>query len=115
MASVYDIITSRIMEKLQQGVVPWQKPWSGGAPKNLLSGKLYRGVNVFLLTAQEHASPYWLTFVQAQELGGHVRRGEKGTLIVFWKRHEAEPQEEEAEEPSPSERKTLLRYYYVFN
>ncbi len=115
MASVYELITSRIMEKLAQGVIPWQRPWSGGAPKNLLSGKPYRGINVFLLTAQGYASPYWLTFVQAQELGAHVRRGEKGTLIVFWKRHEAEPQEEEAEEPSPSERKPLLRYYYVFN
>ena len=52
---------------------------------NLVSGKAYRGVNVFLLHAVSYASPFWLTFKQAQTLGGSVRKGEKACPVVFWK------------------------------
>src|SRR4051794_40392168 len=86
MASVYDIITARIVEQLERGTVPWRKPWHGpdGAPKNAISGKSYRGINVLLLSCADYENPAWLTFKQAQELGGHVRKGEKGLPIVYW-------------------------------
>ena len=63
--TVYEVITTRIVEMLQQGTVPWRKPWnaSAGEPRNLVSGKGYRGVNVFLLSAMPFASPYWLTYL----------------------------------------------------
>ena len=66
--TVNDLITERIMAMLEQGAAPWQKPWRVAAemPRNLVSGKAYRGVNVFLLHAMQYASPYWLTFKQAQ-------------------------------------------------
>ena len=55
--NVYEIVTERILEKLEQGTVPWHKPWSGGGcPKNLVSGKAYRGVNVWLLGCQDYSS-----------------------------------------------------------
>ena len=55
----YNIITERIIEKLEAGTIPWHKPWrSIGAPRNLVSKKLYRGVNVWLLTVQGYTSPY---------------------------------------------------------
>lgn len=67
--SVYEIITNRIMEQLEQGTIPWQKPWNhtAGIPRNLMSQKEYRGINVWLLGAAGYASPYWLTYKQAQE------------------------------------------------
>ncbi len=59
---VYSIITERIIEKLEAGCVPWHKPWGSiGAPRNLVSKKLYRGINVWLLTVQGYTSPYWAT------------------------------------------------------
>ena len=58
--SVYEIITERILDKLEQGTVPWHKPWSaGGSPQNLITGRAYRGVNIFLLGCQGFASPFW--------------------------------------------------------
>jgi antirestriction protein ArdC len=84
-ASVYEIITERILEKLSAGIVPWRQPWSTSTPKNLVSGKPYRGVNVFLLGSQGYSSPYWCSYKQALAKGGQVRKGEKGTPIIFWK------------------------------
>jgi antirestriction protein ArdC len=81
---VYQVITDRIIGLLEKGVVPWQKPWQGGEqmPRNLVSGHEYRGVNVFLLHAVNYTSPYWLTFNQARELGGHVKKGERSCPVV---------------------------------
>ena len=85
--TVYEVITTRIVELLQQGTIPWRKPWSLGAsePRNLVSGKGYRGVNVFLLSTMPFVSPYWLTYRQATERGGSVRKGSKGCPVVFWR------------------------------
>lgn len=88
----YDRITERIIELLEQGTVPWHKPWKAKTawPRNLLTKKPYRGVNVFLLVSMSYESPFWLTFHQAQELGGSIRKGEKACPVVFWKRLEIE-------------------------
>jgi antirestriction protein ArdC len=75
---VYSIITERIIEKLEAGTVPWHEPWrSIGAPRNLMSKKFCRGVNIWLLTVQDYTSPYWTTMRQINELGGQVRKGER--------------------------------------
>jgi antirestriction protein ArdC len=114
MASVYEIITDRICGMLEQGIIPWNKPWNGGGwPVNLVSKKHYRGINVALLATSKYSSRYWLTYQQAQDLGGHVKKDEKGTMIVFWKMlHKVETDSEgnEKEVTIP-----MLRYYYVFN
>ena len=112
--SVYDIITDRIIEKLETGTVPWQKPWNAeaGQPRNI-RGTVYRGVNVFLLGCQGYESPYWLTFRQARELGGSVRRGERGSPVVFWKWNERA--HESADGEARTLRSPILRYYTVFN
>jgi antirestriction protein ArdC len=111
---VYQIITDRILDLLQRGVVPWQKPWASNGqdclPRNLVSGKAYRGINVFLLNAMSYGSPYWLSFKQAQELGGNVRKGEKSTPIVFWKWLEGTD-----EQTGEKKRIPFLRYYSAFN
>ena len=111
--TVYDIITKRIVELLEQGTIPWRKPWAGGGePRNLTSGKPYRGINIFMLAASGFSSPYWLTFKQALAAGGCVRKGEHGTPVVFWKRPEAETEEEEG---GQTFRGPLIRYYSLFN
>ena len=83
---IYAIVTDKIINLLEQGVVPWRRPWtSAGLPRNLVSKKPYRGINHFLLSASKYVSPFWLTMRQANELGGHVRKGEESTIVVFWK------------------------------
>ena len=111
MNKAYQVITDRILELLEQGIVPWRKPWKGGGEaKNLISQKGYRGVNRFLLNVANYASPFWLTFKQAQKVGGHIKKGEKSTPVVFWKLLEKE-------NPKTGEQKNIpvLRYYRVFN
>src|ERR1017187_1813855 len=115
MANVYEIITDRILKQLEAGTAPWHKPWQtkgpNGLPRNLVSGHPYRGINVWILASSGYASPYWLTFRQATELGGHVRSGQKGSPVVFWKFGTREVQDGE----EIIERKSVLcRYYTVF-
>jgi antirestriction protein ArdC len=110
--SVYDQITERVVELLTQGTIPWQKPFNvkRGFPRNLVSKKAYRGINVFLLHAMHYESPFWLTYHQAQELGAHIRKGEKACPVVFWKQLEVEDKETHDIEKIP-----MMRFYYVFN
>lgn len=111
---VYQIITDRIVAALEAGTVPWHKPWKGAdfMPKNLVSKKAYRGVNVFMLALAPFNSHWWLTFNQAKKLGGSVRKGEKGTPVVFWKWF---PKKDENGDEIPGKRVPFLRYYTVFN
>src|SRR5439155_7057851 len=92
MNDLYAQVTTRIIGALEAGVAPWVRPWSTGAdtlPMNAGTHRPYRGINVLLLglEAQAHGYPFnrWLTYRQADELGGQVRRGEQGTTVVFWK------------------------------
>jgi len=113
--TVYEIITDRILAQLEAGTVPWTKPWKGkaGMPKNLVSGKAYRGINVFLLHTLGYDSPWFVTFKQATKLGGSIRKGEKGCPVVFWKwptQAEKETRAAEGKEAFP-----IVRYYTVFS
>jgi len=110
--SVYDQITERIIAMMETGTVPWRKPWKvqTGLPRNLVSKKPYRGINTFLLHALNYESPFWLTYRQALELGGNVRKGEKSCHVVFWKRLEIEDKQTHEMEKIP-----LMRFYSVFN
>jgi len=124
--STYEQVTNRIIALLEAGTVPWQKPWKvmTGMPRNLVSKRPYRGINLLMLMASDFESPFWLTFRQANELGGHIRKGEKATPVVFWKQlknsapaGENSP-EDEAPKPDPTERKrsrVVGRLYSVFN
>ncbi len=114
--TVYEVITARIVEMLEQGTVPWRKPWKAGAtePRNLVSGKAYRGVNVFLLASMGYASPYWLTYRQATERGGNIKKGSKGCPVVFWRWADRDNEEDEGTE-NKGRKAPILRYYTVFN
>lgn len=110
--NAYNRFTDRILELLAQGTVPWHKPWKAQTawPRNLVSRKPYRGVNVFLLMSMSYESPFWLTFHQAPELGGAIRKGEKACPVVFWKHLQIEDEQTGEEQRIP-----LLRIYHVFN
>lgn len=97
---------------LKEGTVPWHKPWGGPEehPRNVASGKRYRGVNAFVLSTAEYDSPYWLTYKQATDRGGHVKKGEKGFPCVYWNWTEREDKETGEIKKSP-----FLKYYTVFN
>lgn len=109
---VYAVITDRIIAQLEAGTVPWRKTWSAKSqmPKNLISGKTYRGVNVFLLGCQNYESPFWLTYKQASDKGGKVRKGEKGSPCVFWSLVDIKDTETGDPKKLP-----FLRHYTVFN
>ena len=91
--NIVEEITGRILEDLEKGVTPWEKPWKVGRglplPKNVSTQKHYRGINVFVLWDEQvkrgFSSPAWVTFNQAKALGGTVKKGEKGTGVVFYK------------------------------
>src|SRR5216683_2343752 len=116
---IYAIVTDKIINLLESGVVPWRRPWiSTGLPRNLVSKKPYRGVNFFLLSASKYVSPFWLTIRQANELGGHIRKAEESTVVVFWKVDDAKQSTEDLdneETDGKTRRRFLLRYYRVFN
>jgi antirestriction protein ArdC len=115
---LYQEVTNQIVAMLEAGVVPWRSPILGrshaGHPKNLNTGKQYRGINVFLLAftayAKGYGSSYWLTFNQARERGGMVKMGEKSSMVVFWKQYETTDKETGLPTTVP-----VLRYWNVFN
>jgi antirestriction protein ArdC len=115
---LYQTVADQIVAMLEAGVVPWRSPILGrskaGHPKNLNTGKPYRGVNVFLLAftafAKGYGSSYWLTFNQARERGGNVRKGEKSSMVVFWKKYETTDRQTGESITVP-----VLRFYSVFN
>jgi antirestriction protein ArdC len=108
----YQIVTDRIIAKLQAGTIPWRHFASSplAHPKNLVSKKPYRGINHFLLSGTKYHSEFWLTYNQAAELGGNVRKGEKAEIIVFWKFLAYEDKESGETKEFP-----MLRHYHVFN
>jgi antirestriction protein ArdC len=113
---VYEIVTERICELLEAGTVPWHQPWNPelGMPRSLSTGKLYRGINVWLLGSSMYASPWWGTYKQIGEHDGQDRKGERSTLVVFWKQTKRTVVDEQT--GNETERKGFsLRYYRVFN
>ena len=112
--SVYEIITDRIIKQLESGVAPWHKPWSAKLPVNLISQKPYRGLNVLTLASQGYPSRFWLTFNQANKLGGTIRKGERSSPVIYWnvgEEREYTTRDGETRVSKPF----LLRYSSVFN
>lgn len=114
-------INSKILAELEKGVMPWRKPWSAGAASIGLplrsTGEPYRGANIILLwsasVSKGYASPYWCTFNQAIKLGAHVRKGERGEIVVYYGRGlktRAEPDGADTEDEF-----RFLKSYIAFN
>lgn len=114
--SVYQEVTESIIKQLEGGALPWVKPWKADstADKNILSQKAYQGVNRLILglssMCQGFEVPVWGSFKQWQSLGANVKKGEKGTKIVFYS-----PVTKENKETGETEAYACLKTYYVFN
>lgn len=115
----YQLVTDAIIAHLERGVVPWRCPWNRevGQPRNFHTGLPYRGANVMLLGCRFADSPWWMTYRQAFARGGHVRKGERGAMVVKFgtveKRTEAASPSSEA--PSIPKPRRFLRTFTVFN
>lgn len=85
-ADLYQAVTDRVIEQLEKGVLPWHKTWSSfGLARNYVSGKPYKGINMFMMNFfMDHEIPYYLTFKQAKELGGKVRKGAKAEKVIYF-------------------------------
>lgn len=109
--SVYEMVTDRIIEQLENNIIPWQKPWTGirSGAYNRITKKPYSLLNQMLLKFDGE----YATFKQWESLGGHVRKGEKSEIVVFWK---VQPIEEEKEDGTKEVKHIpLLRYFNVFH
>jgi antirestriction protein ArdC len=126
-ASLYDEITGKIIAELEAGRVPWVQPWATAAatatlaiPKNASASRQYSGVNILILWGaaieRGFSGQSWLTFRQALSLGGHVRKGERGTTVVYADRfvpNEAKRRATETGEEAQSV--AFLKRFTVFN
>lgn len=112
---VYQAITDKIVAAIEAGnIAPWSQPFDdrGGFPISLSTKRKYRGVNVLLLSLEGHSDPRWGTYRAIKEAGGQVRKGEKSTNIVFWKRV---PKKKEAGSNENPGSYWFLRSFSVFN
>lgn len=108
--NIYQMVTDRIISELEQGVIPWEKPWTGKGDGawNRVTGKPYSFLNQMLLGKPGE----YLTFKQCTEAGGKVRKGEKSSICVFWKQV---PVEEEKDGVKKTKLIPMFRYYNVFH
>ena len=112
-------ITARIIEGLERGVTPWQKPWTSNHRRafNGATGKGYRGMNSIILEMEQEEKKYslncWLTYHQVEQLGGRVKKWSKATPVVFFKPIKTTKEDAEGNEETRIIR--LLRFYFVFN
>ncbi len=115
----YAEVSQRIVSELEQGAAPWVKPWSAtpgqNVPQNAVTNRPYSGCNVVLLwlaRSRGWATPRFLTFKQAIEAGGNVRKGEHGTKVFFVKQLQIK---DSTSEDSGTRLVPMLREYTVFN
>ena len=112
MKDVFMVVTDQILKQLEEGIVPWRRPWTSNGPTSYTTNKEYQGINTLLLQSN-YESPYWVTFRQAQKMGGSIRAGEKGRPIIFADRVVKEEQNEKGEVSVRI--LNFLKYYTVFN
>jgi antirestriction protein ArdC len=114
--TIYSEITQSIIEQLEQGAAPWIKPWKAdsSADKNLVSQKPYQGINRLLLgmssMVKGYSVPVWASYKQWESIGANVKKGEKGTKIVFYS-----PVTKQDKQTGDIEKYAVLKTYFVFN
>jgi len=121
---IYAMVTAALIESLEADIVPWQKPWAAtGSPQNAITKREYTGINRILLQASKFVDPRWISYKQAAAKGGNVRKGEKSTIITFWKPFTSHDKTtcrdrkacESVEKGTNCKLIKMLRYYRVFN
>jgi antirestriction protein ArdC len=107
-----EIVTDRILALMEQGEIPWARPWRGDAyaPRNAVSNRSYSGINAFLLTMANYSNNRFVTFKQAVDLGGNVRKGEHGWPVIYMKQLSVEDKDSGELKEIP-----FCKHYTVFN
>lgn len=127
-SKVREIITNRLIKKLEEGIVPWRMTWNPQMPMNYVSRKRYNGINVLLLQSTDFSCPYWATWNQIKRAGGTVNKGASSEMVVYYKTKKIAVEEKVEDEGevvkdnngdplTETVKKTipLTRYYRVFN
>ena len=126
-ANLYDEITDKIIAELEEGRLPWVQPWGTAAakaplamPRNAATARQYSGINILILwgAVVQHGFPCqgWLTYRQARSLGGNVRKGERGTTVVYAARFTPEDEKRRARETGEEPGSIpFLKRFTVFN
>lgn len=125
-ADIYQEVTDRIIAQLEAGVAPWAQPWSAQPiaaatmPTNAATGRRYSGVNVLLLWSAQIVGSYpssaWMTFAQGKALGGMVRKGEKGAMVVYADKFIPKGEAERAQQTGDDAKAiAFLKRFTVFN
>lgn len=121
---IYQTVTNNILAAMEKGIIPWRKPFKSSfspIPVNYSTGKVYRGINVFLLNMAclqvGYPTNAWLTFNQARLLGGNIKKGQKSEVILFWKPTLIHKQNvsQEGEIKESIKEVYIARIYNVFN
>lgn len=112
MASVYEIVSSKIIAALESGTAPWHKPWVAGIARNAITNRPYSGINALLLGMTPYSDPRWLTMKQCNAKGGKVRKGQKSTPVIFWKTNTIAQENDDGELTEKTV--PFLRYYLYY-
>ncbi len=116
MKKVYEIIVNQIIEKLEQGVIPWRKSWWGWVPTNYLNNREYKGINRLILSMNDFSTNYYLTYKQIKKLKWSIKPWSKATKIIYWDIIETETDSELSVcDESETSKKIITKYYNVFN
>lgn len=113
MSKVYEYVTERIVKMMEKGVCPWKKTWTMNRPQNYNSGRVYKGINAFLLAFSEYKDPRFLTVNQLNKLGGKIKKGEKAWMVTYWNVKEKEVTEKDGS--VKMKKSFMLLYFNVFN
>lgn len=108
---IYERITNQFIEALNKGIIPWRKPYLLNS--NFITKKEYQGINSLITSCKEFACPFWATFKQASELGGKIKKGEKGTVIIYWQCKDRVVENDLGEEET--KKGFFLKYSTIFN
>ena len=109
--NLYEMVTQKFVTIFESGVVPWQISWKtkNGMPRNLITNRPYAGINLWTLLSKKFESPYYLTFEQARDYGFLIKKGEKASMVFYWKIIESTGKE------GINKRTPVLSYYNIFN
>lgn len=110
-SDIYALINNQIIQRLEEGIIPWRQTWTtAGLPQNLSTKRYYKGINVWILCSFGFKQNLFLTFRQIQGLGARVKKGSKSIPVIFWKKFEKEDSQS-----NEVKYNSFLRYYSVFN
>ena len=121
---IYQIVTDKIIARLEEGNIPWHKPWNvQGIARNYATGSIYRGINALLLSSNVHEHQYYLTYKQAADLGGRIRKGSKAEIVTYWNwiyvdkltGKKVSSQNSPSRPDTEVNKSAFLKYYNVFN